>query len=283
MYRIDAVYQDAIFDWAYKCLNPNSLQKIQFNALGTAGTFTLTLGAQTTGLIAFDATAATIKTALELLTGINEVTVYYDMPALNLIFEFTGVDATLPFNNLVADITLLTGPTTATTTALQTANATLIALDWAYNDDIAAQVDWPFAVLNILDFAEEAEVAQVWKETDIYTEKHFNKFTLSVDIFGNSKQDHKTINWMKRLIRSYKHPVQRAALSAVNLAWRSFSGIRDLSALQDTKHELRAQADFMFAYGEEIDIVLGQFERASGTGSYTTDQGNVVNVDVDEQ
>ena len=39
------------------------------------GTFTLTVGAETTGTIAYDAVAATVKTALELLTGVNLVAV----------------------------------------------------------------------------------------------------------------------------------------------------------------------------------------------------------------
>lgn len=282
MYRIDTDLENAIYSWVYKTLNPNALQKISFDAVGSAGTLTLTLDAETTAPIAFDADAATIKTALELLTNINEVTVYYDMPALNLVIEFTGVDAATAFNNITADVTLLTGVTTATTTAMQTANTTPITVDWAFNDDQTIQPVWPYAVLNIRNLTEESKAARTYKETDIYTEKHFYNFDLEINIFGDSRADHRTLNYMKRLTRSYGNPVLTSNLRSADLAWRSYSGIRDLSAVQAVKHELRAQCQFNFGFAEEIEVVLGEIRRVSGTGTATTDKGTTVNTTFDE-
>lgn len=59
----------------YKAANIFSKTHIIFDAAATAGTFTITIGDQTTGNIAYDASAATIKTAIENLSNITTVTV----------------------------------------------------------------------------------------------------------------------------------------------------------------------------------------------------------------
>jgi hypothetical protein len=59
----------------YKIAGANSKTNILFNTAATAGTFTVTVGPQTTGNIAWNASAATIKTAIEALTNVTTVTV----------------------------------------------------------------------------------------------------------------------------------------------------------------------------------------------------------------
>lgn len=89
--------------------NSNCLQNIQLDAAATAGTYTLSVGEETTASIDFDATNLEIKTALELLTGISEVTVTGDATETLIVVEFTGVDANTDFEIMSADVSSLTG------------------------------------------------------------------------------------------------------------------------------------------------------------------------------
>ncbi len=84
---------------------------------GTGGDFTLSLfGGTPTAAIAFDATAADVKTALELLAEIGEVNVTGgDLPASVSIEFVTPGPSNIPL--LVADDTGLTGETLGTTIA----------------------------------------------------------------------------------------------------------------------------------------------------------------------
>lgn len=59
----------------YKVVGIRSNTRIIFDAAATAGTFTITYDGETTAAIAYNASAADIKSALEALTGITTVTV----------------------------------------------------------------------------------------------------------------------------------------------------------------------------------------------------------------
>lgn len=59
----------------YKIADMNSKTSIVFDQAATAGTFTISIGGQTTGNIAYDATAGTIETAIEALSTVTDCTV----------------------------------------------------------------------------------------------------------------------------------------------------------------------------------------------------------------
>lgn len=69
--------------------NANTKQKITFSKNPTGGTFTIEVGGNTTADIAYDADAAAIKTALELLASVNEVTVTRTL-STEIDIEFVG-------------------------------------------------------------------------------------------------------------------------------------------------------------------------------------------------
>ncbi len=100
--------------------NINDKQTITLDALATAGTFTVTVGAETTAGIAYDATAGTIETAIEALTGITSVTWTGTLDAsLTCTIEFDGADANTEFSTISLDVSGLTGPTSATVSHTQ--------------------------------------------------------------------------------------------------------------------------------------------------------------------
>ncbi len=96
----------------------NEVQTVLIDTDCTGGTFTLTFGAQETGNIAYDADAATVDTALELLSSINvgEVTVTGGPgPATAWVVEFTGTAAQTDVGDITADGALLSGRTVTVT------------------------------------------------------------------------------------------------------------------------------------------------------------------------
>ena len=102
-----------------KLADVNAKQQVVFDATATAGTFTLTLGTETTSAIAYDADAATIKTAIEALTAVTAVTVTVLVASKSLTIEFTGADASTSFSTFTAGVGSLTSVTSATITVLQ--------------------------------------------------------------------------------------------------------------------------------------------------------------------
>jgi len=100
----------------------NEQQTITITGTPTGGTFTLTYDGQTTGAIAFNATAATVDTALELLSniGAGDVTCTGGvLPGTPVVCEFTGALADTDVVEMTADGALLTGgasPDAAVTT-----------------------------------------------------------------------------------------------------------------------------------------------------------------------
>lgn len=100
----------------YKILGMNSEPYVVFNNAATAGTYTITIGSQTTASIAFNATAATIQTAINNLSNVTSVTVTQIVANKEWTIEFltTGegwVDMPVSYN-----IAGLTGPTSYTVT-----------------------------------------------------------------------------------------------------------------------------------------------------------------------
>lgn len=97
----------------------NGLQAVTI-AESTGGTFTLEYDSQVTSGIAYDATAATIETALEGLStiGAGNVNVYFEgvdaLPNSTFYVEFIGDLAGQPTETLIGDATSLTSGTTAT-------------------------------------------------------------------------------------------------------------------------------------------------------------------------
>jgi len=89
----------------------NEVQTVTVNG-ATGGTFTLTFGDQTTGTIAYNASAATVDTALESLSNIaaGDVTCTGGaLPGTAVVVTFTGNLAATDVSLMVADGALLTG------------------------------------------------------------------------------------------------------------------------------------------------------------------------------
>lgn len=104
----------------------NEVQTVMIDDLSSGGTFTLTYEGQETGTIAYNAAAAAVKSALELLSNINLVSVTGGPgPATDWVIEFQGTLAGQDVGLLVGDGALLTGGTTDVTVTETTPGAAI--------------------------------------------------------------------------------------------------------------------------------------------------------------
>ena len=103
-------------------LERNEVQTLSKTGTPTAGTFTLTYSGQTTAAIAWNATAATIKAALEALSNIavGDVSVSGGpLPNTAVVITFKGALANTNVGALVVDSTSVTGGTFAIATTTE--------------------------------------------------------------------------------------------------------------------------------------------------------------------
>ncbi len=137
--------------------NAQEQQTVTITGTPTGGTFTLTVGSQTTAAIAYNATAAAVKTALEALVNINvgDVTVTGGPgPGTPYVVTFTGQYAGEDMPQMTASGASLTGGTSpavgVTTTTAGGGGAGGIAEGFLFNStpmrsggpDVGAPLHW---------------------------------------------------------------------------------------------------------------------------------------------
>jgi hypothetical protein len=86
--------------------------------------------------------------------------------------------------------------------------------------------------------------------------------TLSVNVYDNSSD---YLNKISQLKRSFFDDIVLQTFHIAGLSCRNFSATQDLSELQETSYEFRAQSDFIFAYAvETTEKDTGYMTRVSG-------------------
>jgi len=117
-----------------KIADANDTHSVTFDVDATGGTYILKFGdLDATAAIAYDANVAAVKSAIEAVTGITEVTVTLNTGATvpthkeGFTVEFTGADAKTNFGTLVVGIGSLTTVATVTVTKLATG---IVAETW---------------------------------------------------------------------------------------------------------------------------------------------------------
>lgn len=106
----------------------NERQQVGFSPSPTEGTFTLTFNGETTGEIAFDATAGVIGSELELLSTVNSVAVT-SRTLSGFVVEFTGADGLQNQPDMIVSVNSLQSATSITTTLGTVANGDSIEQD----------------------------------------------------------------------------------------------------------------------------------------------------------
>jgi len=177
-----------LFKIGKKLADYNAIQKVSFTGTPTAGTWTLTLGAETTGAINWDDVAADVETALEALTAVTSVSVSGTMAAgFTIEFLNPGLQAV---STMTVTVGSLTGVTAGTITVIQAGSATeswKTALAAIRNEGAGGDDDWyALSILSrteqdILDIAEDIEAAS--------TPKIFIAVSEDSDIAGSGTAD----------------------------------------------------------------------------------------------
>ncbi len=126
-----------------KQVSVNTVQVLTQDAFATAGTFTLTYNGVPTAAIAFDATAAAIETAFELVPGVTSVTVTGELDSSKtLTIEFDGADAETYFSAVTMDVSSLTSVSTSAQTYTSYGAAADASWTAALNAVIAFDNEW---------------------------------------------------------------------------------------------------------------------------------------------
>jgi len=124
--------------------NVNAKWNYAFDSVPTSGTYTITVGTATTSAIAFDEVAAGIKSAIESLSGVTEVTVTSNVVGKDFDVEFTGADANTAFDVFSVNVSGLDAGLTVAVTAEAYGSA---AEDWDTALTAVRAVDDSFYVL----------------------------------------------------------------------------------------------------------------------------------------
>ncbi|HEY0004531.1 MAG TPA: hypothetical protein VGB17_06940 [Pyrinomonadaceae bacterium] len=170
-------------------LERNEVQSLAKTGTPTAGTFTLTYSGQTTSAIAYNASAATIKAALEALSNIavGDVSVSGGpLPNTAVVITFKGALGNTNVGAITVDSTSVTGGTFAITTTTQgNAGATEIA-------------PMPIAGKQVSLFLDDAY-------GDIGTTQLTDNFSCQI----NLPDKYRPKSVMNRDLDSYKEPVEQ--------------------------------------------------------------------------
>lgn len=110
----------------YKAAGTNEVQTVSITGAPTGGTFTLTFNAQTTAAIAFDATAAAVRSALEALSTIGSGNVTSSggpLPGTAVTVTFVGALARQDVAQMTATSALTGGVSPAVSVATTAAGS----------------------------------------------------------------------------------------------------------------------------------------------------------------
>lgn len=178
----------SLFKVGRKLGDYNAIQKVTFTGTATAGTFTLTLDAETTGAIAYDAALSAIETAIEALSAITSVSVSGSLSA-GLTIEFLNPGLQV-VNTMTVDVSSLTGVTAGAVAVVQVGSAVetwTVGLAALRNEGAGGDDDWyalgilSRAKQDILDIAAAVEAAS--------TPKIFFGVSEDSDIAGSGSGD----------------------------------------------------------------------------------------------
>jgi len=108
----------------------NEVQTVGIDNASSGGTFTLAVEGVATGTIAYNADAATVKTAIELITTATVAVTGGPGPSTDWIIEFQGTHAGINVDAMVGDGALLTGGTTTVTVTETTRGGGDLVVTW---------------------------------------------------------------------------------------------------------------------------------------------------------
>lgn len=113
--KMGGEYRPIVID----CAQRNEIQQIVISGTPTGGTFTITYDGQTTGTIAYNASAATVQSALEALSNIavgDVVCTGGAFPGTAVLVEFAAALANMDVAQMTVGTNSLTGGTSPTVT-----------------------------------------------------------------------------------------------------------------------------------------------------------------------
>lgn len=270
MFRLDPRKEKAIYDFINASIGVvvNAKQRIVLSDTPTTGSFKIGYKTSVTAVIAWNASDATIKTAIQTLSGITTVTV--TTVGLIKTIEFTGSDAGQYFEELTCDTSLLLAGSTVITNEIEVLQEgkPMLTVIWdkqSTQDSINAVLPaLPFATMNINKIPNKEgkpTIANI-RSGDDY-KYHFNKkLSLSVNIYA----DDMYLKYMETLTNNLEIENKLDILSAEGISVLSYSDPNDISELLESKYEFRCQVDIVMLYGHEVIETTGYIDTVEVDG-----------------
>jgi hypothetical protein len=129
------------------------------------------------------------------------------------------------------------------------------------------EVDTPTTAYCLLSYLtagniENSTPTRIFNDDKTTTLITHETLTLSVNVYDNSSD---YLNKIAQLKRSFFDDIVLQTFHIAGLSCRDFSATQDLSELQETSFEFRAQSDFTFSYAvETTEKDTGYIDRVSG-------------------
>ena len=140
---------------------------------------------------------------------------------------------------------------------------------WANQD--GSRPDPPFALLDIISGPFNLGTPEErYKEEDTYTYNIRKWATLNVQVVADN-----ALVRSAAIANALDLPTRQSVLQAAGIAAHSTQGLRDITALQETDHEVRATIDIIISWPEPVDDAPGEIRRVRAIGdmgSLETDQ-----------
>lgn len=271
MFRLDPRKEKAIYDFVNACIGiaVNAKQRLVLSAIPTSGSFKIGYNGVFSTSIAWNASDATIKTAIQTITGISEVTVATLSTTIKTI-EFTGVDAGKFFEPLTCDSSLLLAGSSVITNDIEILKEGKPALTIIWDkqttqDPIGAVLpDLPFATMNISKIPTKVgtPTQRNIRSGDDYKYRFNKELTLTVNIYA----DDMYLKYLEQLLNCLEIETKLDILSAEGISVLGYSDPNDISELLESKYEFRCQVDIQILYGYEVIDTTGYIDTVEVDG-----------------
>ena len=252
-----ATLDKAIGDWLNSaCGKVNCIQSIVFDIVPTGGTWSLTLGSDTTANIQYNAATTDIKSAIEAgFSSITEVTVTGDYTN-GIVVEFTDPEYT-DQDEMTVNYGSLTGTTFARSLKTQIGVNNLV---WVKANQELDRPTLPYGTFKIQSMHLDGEPYE-YKDTDTITYLYKGSMVIRVNVYADSEY----LNYMYKIKGSVHQRYIKELLVADGLFYRTQTDCIDLTDLVDSKRELRCQTEFTFGFAVNVEEDVDYVQRVSGT------------------
>lgn len=271
MFRLDPRKEKAIYDFVNASIGVavDAEQRIVFSEAPLSGTYKIGYNGVYTSAIPYNASDLTVKTAIQTITGITEVTVTSESTRTKRI-KFTGADGGKFFEPLDCNTSTLYAGIIALDNDIEilAEGKPALTIIWdkqTTQDPINAPLpSLPFATMNISKIPTKVgtPTQRNLRAGDDYKFRFNKELTLTVNIYA----DDMYLKYLERLLNCLEISNKLDILSTEGISVLGYSDPNDISELLESKWEFRCQVDIQILYGYEVIETVGYIDTVEVDG-----------------